>query len=297
MTRETLSRILPAGRVGLDLRTRRRPRRRRTAPRTRAPSRAARGRRPRIGFVPHYPAHDWYRSMEKAMRARAEELGLDLVVAAPQAGIAQEIRSIRRVIARAAARLIAPGDTILINQGEACVFLAEELKPATDLTVVTNSLDVLERLSGRAGRQGDPDQRRAPFQIRGVWSVRASAPCSRRCASTRRSSPSTASRPASARRPATSGWRSPRAASSMHRARFTCSPITRWSARRPTTGSLPLDQIDEVITDTGSLPARPPCFRFRRHERLPGGRGDRGERRAADLSACLDRSPREKGRA
>ncbi len=117
----------------------------------RAPSRAARGRRPRIGFVPHYPAHDWYRSMEKAMRARAEELGLDLVVAAPQAGIAQEIRSIRRVIARAAARLIAPGDTILINQGEACIFLAEELKSATDLTVVTNSLDVLERLSGAPG--------------------------------------------------------------------------------------------------------------------------------------------------
>lgn len=117
----------------------------------RAPSRAARGRRPRIGFVPHYPAHDWYRSMERAMRARAEELGLELVVAAPQEGIAQEIRAIRRMIARAAARLVAPGDTILVNHGEACIFLAEELKSAGDLTVVTNSLDVLERLSGAPG--------------------------------------------------------------------------------------------------------------------------------------------------
>ncbi len=111
-------------------------------------TRDPRGHRPRIGFVPHYPAHGWYRNMEKSMRERAEELGLDLVVAAPQEGIAQEIRSIRRMIARAAARQVAPGDTILINQGEACIFLADELKSASDLTVVTNSLEVLERLSG-----------------------------------------------------------------------------------------------------------------------------------------------------
>lgn len=117
----------------------------------RTPSRAGRGRRPRIGFVPHYPAHDWYRRMEKAMRGRAEELGLDLVIAEPKEGIAQEIRAIRGMIARAAARLIAPGDTILVNHGEACLLLAEALNPGSDLTVVTNSLEVLERLSGTAG--------------------------------------------------------------------------------------------------------------------------------------------------
>src|SRR5690606_26238028 len=41
-----------------------------------------------IGFVPHYPAHDWYRNMIRAMRLRSEALGLELRVAAPQAGIA-----------------------------------------------------------------------------------------------------------------------------------------------------------------------------------------------------------------
>ena len=110
-----------------------------------------RQRRPRIGFVPHYPAHDWYRNMRRAMQQRADELGLELAVAAPQAGIAREIGAIRRVIARAAAAEVAPGDTILINHGEVSIFLAEELRAATDITVVTNSLDVLERLSGRSG--------------------------------------------------------------------------------------------------------------------------------------------------
>jgi DeoR/GlpR family transcriptional regulator of sugar metabolism len=108
-------------------------------------------RRGRVGFVPHYPAHDWYRNMQKAMQHRADELGLDLIVAAAQTGIAREIRSIRKMIARAAAATVAPGDTILINQGEVSLFLAEELKRTPDITVVTNSLDVLESLSGRAG--------------------------------------------------------------------------------------------------------------------------------------------------
>ncbi len=114
-----------------------------------APAPAARGLT--IGFVPHYPAHDWYRNMRRAMQRRADELGLNLVVAAPESGIAREIRTIRKVIAHAAAERIEPGDTILINAGEVSLFLAEELREAKNITVVTNSLDVLELLSGRPG--------------------------------------------------------------------------------------------------------------------------------------------------
>ena len=110
---------------------------------------APRGQRPRrIGFIPHYPAHDWYRNMQRSMQHRAAEFGMELVVAAPQTGIAREIRALRRVIARAAAARVAPGDTILVNHGEVSLFFAEELKTANDVTVVTNSLDVMERLAG-----------------------------------------------------------------------------------------------------------------------------------------------------
>jgi DeoR/GlpR family transcriptional regulator of sugar metabolism len=109
------------------------------------------GPRRSIGFVPHYPAHDWYRNMARAMRERAEALGFELKVAAPQSGIAREIKSIRAMIARAAAALVAPGDTILINGGTISLLLADELAARRDVTIVTNAMDVMERLSERPG--------------------------------------------------------------------------------------------------------------------------------------------------
>lgn len=104
-----------------------------------------------IGFVPHYPAHDWYRNMIRAMRQRAEALGHELRVAAPQAGIAREIQSLRRMIARAAAQRVKPGDIVSVNAGETGLMLADELAGVRDLTVVTNSLDIMERLTGSPG--------------------------------------------------------------------------------------------------------------------------------------------------
>lgn len=101
-----------------------------------------------IGFVPHYPAHDWYRNMIRAMRQRTEALGYELRVAAPQAGIAREIEALRRMIVQAAAQRVNAGETVSINAGETGLMLAEALAGTQDITVVTNSLDVMERLSG-----------------------------------------------------------------------------------------------------------------------------------------------------
>lgn len=110
------------------------------------------GGRPRvIGFVPHYPAHDWYRNMIRAMRRRTDALGLELRVAAPQAGIAREIQALRQMIARTAAARIRPGDSVLVNAGETSLMLADQLSALQDITVVTNALDVMERLHGRPG--------------------------------------------------------------------------------------------------------------------------------------------------
>lgn len=103
-----------------------------------------------IGFVPHYPAHDWYRNMIRAMRRRTDALGYELRVAAPQAGIAREIEALRRMIAHVAAHKIAPGDIVAVNAGETGLMLAQELAAIRDITVVTNSLDVMERLVGAA---------------------------------------------------------------------------------------------------------------------------------------------------
>jgi DeoR/GlpR family transcriptional regulator of sugar metabolism len=115
------------------------------------PARMGQGDRPlAIGFAPHYPAHDWYRGMERAMRRRCDQLGIELRVAAPQAGIAREIDVLRRQIAWRAVRMIKPGETVLVNAGPLAPYVAAELQMAHDITVVTNGLDILEQLSNHA---------------------------------------------------------------------------------------------------------------------------------------------------
>ena len=107
------------------------------------------GRRRSIGFAPHYPAHDWYRGMERAMRRRCEQFGIELKVAPPQAGIAREIERLRELIARRALATTRPGETILINAGPMSPYLGKALESVHDVTIVTNSLDLLEQMTGR----------------------------------------------------------------------------------------------------------------------------------------------------
>jgi DeoR/GlpR family transcriptional regulator of sugar metabolism len=102
-----------------------------------------------IGFLPHYPAHDWYRNMGRAMFRRAAELGLELRISAPTAGIAREIEALRATISRAAARRVRQGETVLINAGVMAPAMARSLEARADVTVVTNAFDVLSHLSGR----------------------------------------------------------------------------------------------------------------------------------------------------
>jgi DeoR/GlpR family transcriptional regulator of sugar metabolism len=114
------------------------------------------GRPATIGFMPHYPAHDWYRNMARAMERRAGALGLTLRISAPTAGIAREINVLRKTIARVAAARVRPGETVLVNAGVMALPLAEELAGRDDVTVVTNAFDVLHRLAGPAAGHAGP---------------------------------------------------------------------------------------------------------------------------------------------
>lgn len=112
--------------------------------------------RARIGFMPHFPAHDWYRAMIPAMQSRAAELRLEVVVTAPHHGISAEISRLRLEIARLAASTLSAGETIVLGEGEATLCLASEIRRIAfsdsarlaGLTVITNSLDILHRLEG-----------------------------------------------------------------------------------------------------------------------------------------------------
>ena len=113
----------------------------------------------RIGFMPHFPAHDWYRLMIQSMKARAEAHGVELVVIPPHKGISAEVSRLRQEIARAACVGLESGETILIGEGEATLLLAEEIRRTayedperlSGLTVITNTLDVLFRLENVPG--------------------------------------------------------------------------------------------------------------------------------------------------
>lgn len=52
----------------------------------------------------------------------------------------------KRAIARSAAKLVQPGDTIFLDYGTTTYMLAEELFGASEITVVTNALPIVNRL-------------------------------------------------------------------------------------------------------------------------------------------------------
>ena len=113
----------------------------------------------RIGFLPHYPAHDWYRSMASAMQTRCLVYGATLVISPPHHGISAEIARLRREIAQSAVQLFRPGMVAALNEGQANVLLAEELRSLAankperlqGVTVLTNSFDVLHVLEDTSG--------------------------------------------------------------------------------------------------------------------------------------------------
>ncbi|MEM1360430.1 MAG: substrate-binding domain-containing protein [Pseudomonadota bacterium] len=115
--------------------------------------------RVRIGFLPHFPAHDWYRTMISAMQVRASQNGFELVISPPHHSIAAEVSRLRTQIARTASETLNPGETIVIGDGEATCCLASEIRRIafdtpprlSGLTVISNALDVLYRLDGAPG--------------------------------------------------------------------------------------------------------------------------------------------------
>ncbi|MEM8591311.1 MAG: substrate-binding domain-containing protein, partial [Pseudomonadota bacterium] len=121
--------------------------------------RVSRPTRPRIGIMPHFPAHAWYRSLIQAMQARAAELKFEIVVTPPHQGISAEISRLRIEIAKLAAAELKAGETIVLGAGEATHALALEIngiahaEPSAlaGLTVITNALDILHTLENTPG--------------------------------------------------------------------------------------------------------------------------------------------------
>lgn len=57
----------------------------------------------------------------------------------------------KRAIARLAARMVRPGQTIFLDAGSTTAVLADELATLSGLSIVTNSIDVAAKISAKAG--------------------------------------------------------------------------------------------------------------------------------------------------
>lgn len=101
-----------------------------------------------IGFMLHYPSHDWYRNLAAAMRQRCAEFGIAFTARNAEDEVAEQLRGIKRMIGAAAAAAVRPRETLLVDGGECSRYFAEALKAAdAEVTVVTNALAVLDRLA------------------------------------------------------------------------------------------------------------------------------------------------------
>jgi DeoR family transcriptional regulator of aga operon len=105
----------------------------------------------RLGWVQVFSSHDWYRNVRQAMAARCRDLGVSLEVVDASEDLAHEVDLLKRAIGAAGARLVNQGDTIILDSGLSAAHLAAALRGRHDITVITNSLRVLDALSDEPG--------------------------------------------------------------------------------------------------------------------------------------------------
>jgi DeoR/GlpR family transcriptional regulator of sugar metabolism len=104
----------------------------------------------RVGFLYTYVEHEWYKSLVQSMSEYTTRLGIKLVVMDFEKTQKDELHLRRVEIARRAAREIKAGDTIFIDGGAISHELAEEVVNLHDITVITNSMTVMEVLKENA---------------------------------------------------------------------------------------------------------------------------------------------------
>lgn len=100
----------------------------------------------RISFVIHYRTHEWYQNIARAMQRRAAEVGVEFGIEDVHEDLKAETRELRRMIGKAAASYVKEGETILLDAGTTTGNMAQFLPGYDQLTVITNSIDVFQRL-------------------------------------------------------------------------------------------------------------------------------------------------------
>lgn len=105
----------------------------------------------RIGYVQVFSSHEWYQNVRRAMADRSRSLGITLEVIDTSQDLAHEVEALKRAIGQSAARFVHEGDTIILDAGKTAAYLAHALRGRTGITVITNSLAVVDDLREESG--------------------------------------------------------------------------------------------------------------------------------------------------
>jgi DeoR/GlpR family transcriptional regulator of sugar metabolism len=100
----------------------------------------------RIGFIVPFSEHEWYQNLTKTMNAYADRLGSKFEIVDVHQSLKDEVDLRRREIAAVAAKMVEPGDVILIDGGPLANYLAEALLKKREITVITNAIPVFDIL-------------------------------------------------------------------------------------------------------------------------------------------------------
>jgi DeoR family fructose operon transcriptional repressor len=104
-----------------------------------------------IGVTVPFSEHEWYKNLSAQIFEYATRYKIDCQVLEPAQSLRDEVDLRRRQIAHLAAEPVNPRDVILLEGGEIAHYLAEELKQKQDITVITNSVTVLNTLNRTPG--------------------------------------------------------------------------------------------------------------------------------------------------
>jgi DeoR/GlpR family transcriptional regulator of sugar metabolism len=109
------------------------------------------GKPVQIGLIVPFSEHEWYKELNLYLKKYASQCGASLQIIDADQNVQIEVELRRRAIARKASSLVEPGDVILVDGGPIAAYLAEELRSKTDITVITNSMEVFNTLNPSPG--------------------------------------------------------------------------------------------------------------------------------------------------
>ena len=99
-----------------------------------------------IGILVPFSDHEWYQNMLSAMHEYASTLKTKIEILDAEKNLTDELESRRRDIARRAVQEIQSGDTIFVDGGIVTQYLVELIHAKKEITVISNSLPVLDVL-------------------------------------------------------------------------------------------------------------------------------------------------------